>query len=246
MIRFCHTTRVSFPITDSGSAQASVAERETFVTDVDIQLPLELDACGGPDLTAIHFPPPWTVQELEACFVVTDSRPEARFHLPWGARPGSGCQTALQRTGAPGRGEHCEAPGGFAQGMARGTRNKLPLQDRRLNRPRLVGPDRGQRGEAAGAVAEGLARQAMPATRVSVERRLFNSETFGDVFQSLALNGTKVSKKLAHHRQQFRFRRHSPRGVIGDPLPLFNNEAGGGDDPSMYLQPLAVRALVLL
>jgi hypothetical protein len=130
--------------------------------------------------------------------------------------------------------------------MARGTRNKLPLQDRRLNRPRLVGPDRGQRGEAAGAVAEGLARQAMPATRVSVERRLFNSETFGDVFQSLALNGTKVSKKLAHHRQQFRFRRHSPRGVIGDPLPLFNNEAGGGDDPSMYLQPLAVRALVLL
>jgi hypothetical protein len=73
MIRFCHTTRVSFPITDSGSAQASVAERETFVTDVDIQLPLELDACGGPDLTAIHFPPPWTVQELEACFVVTDS-----------------------------------------------------------------------------------------------------------------------------------------------------------------------------
>jgi hypothetical protein len=79
-----------------------------------------------------------------------------------------------------------------------------------------------------------------------VERRLFHSETFGDVFQSLALNATKVSKKFAHHRQQFRFRRHSPFSVSGDPLPLFNNEAGGGDDPSMYLQPLAVRALDLL
>jgi hypothetical protein len=43
------------------------------VIDVNLQLPLELDACGGPDLTAIHSPSPWTVQELEACFVVTDS-----------------------------------------------------------------------------------------------------------------------------------------------------------------------------
>jgi hypothetical protein len=29
------------------------------MTDVNLQLPLELDAFAGPDLTAIHFTSPW-------------------------------------------------------------------------------------------------------------------------------------------------------------------------------------------
>ena len=41
------------------------------VNDLD-PLPSELDA-RGPDRTATHFTSPWTVQELEACFVVIDS-----------------------------------------------------------------------------------------------------------------------------------------------------------------------------
>jgi hypothetical protein len=41
------------------------------VNDLNPRLPSELD--GGPDLTASHFTSPWTVQELEACFVVIDS-----------------------------------------------------------------------------------------------------------------------------------------------------------------------------
>jgi hypothetical protein len=42
------------------------------VNDLNPRLPSELDA-RGPDLTASHFTSPWTVQELEACFVVIDS-----------------------------------------------------------------------------------------------------------------------------------------------------------------------------
>jgi hypothetical protein len=42
------------------------------VNDLNPRPPSELDACG-PDLTASHFTSPWTVQELEACFVVIDS-----------------------------------------------------------------------------------------------------------------------------------------------------------------------------
>jgi hypothetical protein len=42
------------------------------VNDLNPRPPSELGA-RGLDLTANHFTPPWTVQELEACFVVIDS-----------------------------------------------------------------------------------------------------------------------------------------------------------------------------
>jgi hypothetical protein len=42
------------------------------VNELNPHLPSELDA-RGLDLTAIDFTSPWTVQELEACFIVIDS-----------------------------------------------------------------------------------------------------------------------------------------------------------------------------
>jgi hypothetical protein len=67
------------------------------------------------------------------------------------------------------------------------------------------------------------ARHAAPAARVLVERRPFHSETFGDAFQSLALNGTKVSKKFAMpgprqksgHKTVYRFRQSVSLGAHG-------------------------------
>jgi len=79
-----------------------------------------------------------------------------------------------------------------------------------------------------------LARgKRLPAPHVSVERRLFHYETFGDPLQSLTLNGTKTSKEFAHHRFQFRFWRHSPVNVIGDPSPLFDDAARSSNDPGL-------------
>jgi hypothetical protein len=82
-------------------------------------------------------------------------------------------------------------------------------------------------------IAANIAKCKMSAARVSVECRLFHYETFGDLLQSLTLNGTKTSKEFAHHRFQFRFWRHSPVNVIGDPSPLFDDAARGSNDPGL-------------
>ena len=70
---------VNLAITDNGADSGvewlrpnCARKRSATVNDLNRRLPSELDA-RGPDLTATHLTSSWTVQELEACFVVIDS-----------------------------------------------------------------------------------------------------------------------------------------------------------------------------
>ena len=62
-------------------------------------------------MNARRFPPPWSVDELEACFVVKDSAGQKLAYVYFEEEPGPalGRQATHQRRGAADRGEHGEA-----------------------------------------------------------------------------------------------------------------------------------------
>ena len=92
------------------------------MNDLNRRLPSELDA-RGPDLTATHLTSSWTVQELEACFVVIDSSGQKLAFVYHRDEPSPGAaKLPTQRPSAPDRGEHREAAGVTAEGLA-----ELPL-----------------------------------------------------------------------------------------------------------------------
>jgi hypothetical protein len=57
---------------------------------------------------ARRFPPPWSVEELDACFVLRDANGETVLR-------GSGRQVAQQRRGAKDRSEYRQAAGAVAE-----------------------------------------------------------------------------------------------------------------------------------
>ena len=75
---------------------------------------------GAAELTERRFPPPWIVEELEACFYVCDSAGQklafVYFERSW---PASRGEAAHQRRGAADCGEHCQAAGAVAQVLSR-------------------------------------------------------------------------------------------------------------------------------
>jgi hypothetical protein len=78
------------------------------VNDLNPRLPSELDA-RGPDLTASHFTSPWTVQELEACFVVKDDAGQKLAYIYFEDEPGRrSSEIAHQRRGAADCGQYRE------------------------------------------------------------------------------------------------------------------------------------------
>jgi len=57
-----------------------------------------------------RFPPPWTVEELDACYVVRDHDGQQLAYIYFEDEPGRRSATKLhQGRGAPDRGEHCQA-----------------------------------------------------------------------------------------------------------------------------------------
>jgi hypothetical protein len=58
-----------------------------------------------------RFPPPWSVDETDACFIVRDGDKQALAYVYFenGAWPALKCEAADARRGIPDRGEHCQA-----------------------------------------------------------------------------------------------------------------------------------------
>jgi hypothetical protein len=68
------------------------------------------ESYGKLAMTSRRFPPPWSVEELDACFVVKDSAGQKLAYVYFEDEPGrrSAAKLAHQRRGAADSGEHCE------------------------------------------------------------------------------------------------------------------------------------------
>ena len=64
-----------------------------------------------------RFPPPWSVEELEACYVVRDHSGQALAYVC----PAIGGQIAHEGRGAADCGEYCEFAGAVARGLTKET-----------------------------------------------------------------------------------------------------------------------------
>jgi hypothetical protein len=64
----------------------------------------------GPAMNARRFPPPWTVEELEACFVVGDHDRQQLAYVYFEDKPGRRSAPTARRSAAD-RGEHRKAAG---------------------------------------------------------------------------------------------------------------------------------------
>jgi hypothetical protein len=61
-------------------------------------------------MTARRFPPPWSIDELEECFVVKDQNGQQLAYAYFEDEPAAiGSQVAQQRRGTADRGEHRQA-----------------------------------------------------------------------------------------------------------------------------------------
>jgi len=67
---------------------------------------------------ARRFPPPWSVEELDVCFVVRDHNGQQLAYVYFEDEAGRrSSANLLTRTGATDRGEHRRAAGPIAQGL---------------------------------------------------------------------------------------------------------------------------------
>ena len=64
--------------------------------------------------SARRFPPPWTAEETDACFIVRDASGQALAYVYFEEEPGrtSGGEATDPRRGAADRGQHRKAAGG--------------------------------------------------------------------------------------------------------------------------------------
>jgi hypothetical protein len=57
-----------------------------------------------------RFPPPWSIEEGSACFIVRDhDKPRWRMSITRASQPALKYEAAHARRGIPDRGEHCQA-----------------------------------------------------------------------------------------------------------------------------------------
>jgi hypothetical protein len=65
-----------------------------------------------------RFPPPWTVEDLDACFVVRDSNGQQLAYVYFEDEPGRrSAAKLLSKDGAADRGQHRQAARTIAQGL---------------------------------------------------------------------------------------------------------------------------------
>jgi hypothetical protein len=65
-------------------------------------------------MTARRFPPPWTVEDIGACFIVKDSTGQKLAAVYYAEEPGRRSAAKLLTKDEPRRSEHCEAAGAVA------------------------------------------------------------------------------------------------------------------------------------